>query len=61
MSGIFDRYIDQIEKKAKLDNRDIALAKDIVKDDMARVTILGGNLTDEDGTLKSIQEITINI
>jgi hypothetical protein len=42
VSNIFDRYIDQIEKEEKLENKDISLAKDIVKDDMARVTVLGG-------------------
>lgn len=61
VSGIFDRRIDQIEEKKKLENKDIALAKDIVKDDMARVSILWWDATDDEWWLKSIQEITINI
>lgn len=52
VSWIFDRYIDQIEEKDKLDNRDIALAKDIVKDDMARVSVFGWDITDPNGWLK---------
>lgn len=61
VSGIFDRRIDQIEEKQKLENKDIALAKDIVKDDMARVSILWWDATDNEWWLKAIQEITINI
>lgn len=44
---IFNRYLDEVEEKEKLDRADISLAKDIVKDDMARVTIFGGDVTDD--------------
>lgn len=49
VSALFDRYVEQIEIKKELDNRDVALAKDIVKDDMARVTVLWWDLTKDDG------------
>lgn len=49
VSALFDRYVEQIEIKEELDNRDVALAKDIVKDDMARVTVLWWDLTKDDG------------
>jgi len=52
VSGIFDKYIDQIEEKDKLERADISLAKDIVKDDMARVTVLWWNATDDEWGLK---------
>lgn len=45
---IFDRYLDEVEEKDKLDRADISLTKDIVKDDMARVTIFGGDVTDDE-------------
>lgn len=61
VSAIFDRWIDQIEEKQKLENKDMSLMKDIVKDDITRVTVLWGDLTKEDWTLKQIQEININI
>ena len=52
VSNIFDRYIDQIEWQEELSNRDIALAKDIVKDDMARVTVLWWDATKDDWGFK---------
>jgi len=39
--------IDRIESWDQIDNRDIYLLKEIAKDDQARVTVFGGNLTDE--------------
>jgi len=59
--AIFDKYLDQVEEKDKLDRADIALTKDIVKDDMARVNIFWWDVTDDEGWLKAIQDITITI
>lgn len=59
--AIFDKYLDQVEEKDKLDRADIALTKDIVKDDMARVNVFGWDVTDDEGWLKAIQDITITI
>jgi hypothetical protein len=39
--------IDRIESGDQIDNKDVYLLKEIAKDDQARVTIFGGNLTDE--------------
>lgn len=47
-SKIFDRYLWQVESKKVLDNRDISLTKDIIKDDVTRVMWLGWDITDSD-------------
>ena len=57
VQGIFDRYVKQIENQKQLDRKDIALAKDILKDDQARVTVFWGSVTDEQGGYKSIQDM----
>ena len=57
VQGIFDRYVKQIESQKQLDRKDIALAKDILKDDQARVTVFWGGVTDEQGGYKSIQDM----
>lgn len=57
VSLLFDRYVEQIETKDELDNRDVALAKDIVKDDMARVTVLWWDVTDNNGWLKDMSNL----
>ena len=51
--GIFDRYLDEVEDKDKLVRQDISLVKEIVKDDQARITVLGWDITDEEWGLKS--------
>ena len=53
---IFDRYLDEVEEKEKLERADTTLVKDIIKDDLARVTVLGGNVTDEQGWLTKDKE-----
>ena len=45
--AIFDRYIQESADKETLEKWDITLVKDIVKDDLARVTVLCSNVTDE--------------
>jgi predicted transcriptional regulator len=59
--ALFDRYLDEIEEKNKLERWDMQLAKDIVKDDMARVTVLWWDVTDKDWAIKKIDEIKIII
>lgn len=54
--AIFDRYIQESANKETLEKWDITLVKDIVKDDLARVTVLGGNVTDEQGGLTKDKE-----
>lgn len=53
---IFDRYLDEVEEKEKLERADTTLVKDIIKDDLARVTVLGGNVTDGSGGLTKDKE-----
>jgi len=53
---IFDRYLDEVEEKEKLERADTNLVKDIVKDDLARVTVLWGNVTDDNGWLMKDKE-----
>lgn len=48
VSKLFDRYVDEIEEKDKLERADIALAKEIVKDDLQRTTIFWWNVTDDE-------------
>lgn len=49
---LFDRYLDEIEDTDKLDRRDLQLAKDLAKDDQARVENLWWSLTDENWWMK---------
>ena len=52
ISGIFDRYIWEVEEKPEINAFDMRTIKDIAKDDQARITVLWGNITDKDGWLK---------
>lgn len=54
---LFDRYINEVEEKDKLDRPDVALVKDIVKDDLQRVTVFGGTITDEEWGLKDLSNL----
>ncbi|HNG97600.1 MAG TPA: hypothetical protein PLW93_05000 [Candidatus Absconditabacterales bacterium] len=54
--AIFDRYIQESSQKETLEYKDVTLVKDIVKDDLGRVTVLGGNVTDESGGLTKDKE-----
>ncbi len=54
--ALFDRYIEEVEEKKKLGRWDVSLVKDIVKDDLARVTVLWGNVTDDNGWLMKDKE-----
>ena len=54
--AIFDRYIQESSQKETLEYKDVTLVKDIVKDDLWRVTVLWGNVTDESGWLTKDKE-----
>lgn len=54
--AIFDRYIQESAQKETLEYKDTTLIKDIVKDDLWRVTVLWGNVTDESGWLTKDKE-----
>ena len=54
--AIFDRYIQESSQKEILEYKDVTLVKDIVKDDLWRVTVLWGNVTDESGWLTKDKE-----
>ena len=55
---IFDRYMDEVEEKEKLVRQDISLVKEILKDDQARITVLGGEITDDSGGLKWLEWVS---
>lgn len=52
--GIFDRRLDQIEEQDKIATKDIVVVKDIASDDMKRVTVFGGSVTDDKGWLNNV-------
>ena len=52
--GIFDRRLDQIEEQDKIATRDIVVVKDIASDDMKRVTVFWGSITDPNWWMNSI-------
>lgn len=54
--AIFDRYIQESSQKETLEYKDVTLVKDIVKDDLWRVTVLWGNVTDESWWLTKDKE-----
>lgn len=54
--AIFDRYIQESSQKEILEYKDVTLVKDIVKDDLWRVTVLWGNVTDESWWLTKDKE-----
>lgn len=56
---LFDRFIDEAECKDKLDRKDASLVKEIIKDDMQRVTVFGGNVTDEWWWLNKVSELDL--
>jgi len=58
ISGIFDRYIGEVEDKKEINAFDMRTIKDIAKDDQSRITVLWWDVTDKDGWLK---ENSINI
>ena len=52
--GIFDRRLDQIEEQDKIATKDIVVVKDIANDDMKRVTVFGGSVTDDNWGLNNV-------
>ncbi len=50
------KILDKVELDEDIENKDVFLLKDIAKDDLARVTVLGGNVTDESGGLTKDKE-----
>lgn len=57
--AIFDRYLQESSNKENLERWDIVLVKDIVKDDLARVTVLWWTITDEEWWLKDLTNASI--
>lgn len=53
ISSVLDRFVEETITQEKLDRRDVREIKDIAKDDLARVTILWWELTDDEGGLKA--------
>lgn len=51
-SQIFDRFLDEVESKKDLNRSDIREVVNIVKDDMAKVNVFGGTLTDDNWGLR---------
>jgi hypothetical protein len=47
IQGVLNRFIDEAERKEELSRWDTALIKEIAKDDMTRINIFGGNVTDD--------------
>ncbi len=50
------KILDKVENDEDIDNKDVFLLKDIAKDDLWRVTVLWGNVTDESGWLTKDKE-----
>lgn len=48
IQDVLDRFVDESLEKEKLSRSDTALIKDIAKDDLQRVTVFGGDVTDEE-------------
>ena len=57
VQAYFDRYLDESLSKEKLGNDETKIITNIVKDDLARITVLGGTITDEEGGLKQIENM----
>lgn len=57
--SILDRFLQESETKETLNRSDTALIKDIIKDDMTRVTIFWGDATDEEWALKNPTNVNI--
>lgn len=54
IQSVMDRFVDESIAKEKLDRHDTILIKDIANDDMKRITVLWGEITDNKGWLKQI-------
>lgn len=52
VQAFFDRYLDESLEKEQIDLNDAKVIKDIAKDDLARITVLWWDVTDEFGGLK---------
>lgn len=48
IADIKDRYIDEVEEKEELDNRDVDLITRIGKEDMSQITVLWWDITDKE-------------
>lgn len=59
VQAYFDRYLEESLEKQSLDLNDAKVIKDIAKDDLQRVTVLWGNITDEFWWLKDLTEMSI--
>lgn len=59
VQAYFDRYLDESLELDILDDDKTKIIKDIAKDDLQRVTVLWGNVTDEFGWLKDLTEMSI--
>lgn len=59
ISKLLDRYVNEVDAKKELERGDVSLVKDIAKDDQARVTVFGGDITDEKWGLKIIDEFDL--
>ena len=57
VQAYFDRYLDESLSKEKLGNDETKIITNIVKDDLARITVLWGTITDEEGGLKQIESM----
>lgn len=55
----FDRFLDESLARDELDNDKSKIIKDIIKDDLARITVLWGSVTDDEGGLKDLTTLTI--
>ena len=51
----FDRFLDEALDRDELDNDKSKIVASIIKDDLARITVLWGSVTDEEGWLKVIE------
>ncbi len=59
ISGIFDRYIGEVEDKEEINAFDMRTIKDIAKDDQARITVLWWDATDDQWWLKQAQVVLL--
>lgn len=63
LDAIEKEYIDEDwkELKQRLNKEDIKFLKDYVKDDLQRVTVFGGDITDSWGWLKEVRSLLDDI
>lgn len=57
VQAYFDRYLEESLEQERLGNDETKIITNIVKDDLARITVLWGTITDEDGWLKQIENM----